>query len=477
MVEKNQIIELKITSQNKKGNGVGTFERQNAPPLQIEVPFAIPEDVVKVMLTSKKRRCFHGRLEEIVIPSPNRIPAKCIHFGVCGGCRLQHTPYEKQLVDKENFVRSCFESLLNSEVEFRKIIPSEPWHYRNKMEYSFSSDAAGKKYLGLVMDSSRGKVFNLTECHLTHSWFVDVLKTVKHWWNESGLEAYHMHRNSGSLRTLTLREGIRSGDRMVILTVSGNPEFALQKPHIESFEAYVRDIAEPISSSAKLSIFLRIQQTAKGMPTQMYEMQLHGSDHIREILNIHVQSDQPKQEVHFQISPSAFFQPNTLQAERLYSTALSMAEISKESVVYDLYCGAGAFGICISKYVKQVVGIEISPEAALDARTNAKLNGCENVTIFSGPVKEILKQLPEKNIPQPDMIIVDPPRAGLDGNALSQIIDLKAPKLLYVSCNPLTQAENIRELVKNGYQLISLQPVDQFPQTYHIENIAYLKLK
>lgn len=472
---KNPLVELTIRSINKKGNGIASLERPHAPPIKVEVPFTLVGEVVNAKLTSKRHRCFHSTLQEIITPSPSRIPARCVHFGTCGGCRLQHTPYEIQLKDKEQFVRDCFHSLITAEVVFKEIIPSpEPWHYRNKMEYSFSGDAAGKKYLGLVIDGSRGKVLNLTECHLTHSWFVDALKTVRAWWHSSDLQAYHMHRNTGSLRTLTLREGKRTGDRMVILTVSGNEEFALQKSHIESFVAYIRDAIEPISSSAKLSIFLRIQQVGKGMRTQMYEMQLFGPEHIREILEIRISPDHAKQQIQFEISPSAFFQPNSRQAERLYSAALEITEISKEDVVYDLYCGAGAFGISVSKYVKQVIGIELSPEAALDAKANAALNGCDNVAIFSGDVKEILRELPEKGVPAADLVIVDPPRAGLCSHALQLLIDLGVPKILYVSCNPITQAENIKELVKAGYQLQTIQPVDQFPQTYHVENIAYL---
>ncbi len=198
---------------------------------------------------------FSGKLEELLAPSPQRIAPRCIHFGVCGGCRLQHTSYEDQLQSKEDFVRQCFAPILTEQVDICPIVPcAEPWHYRNKMEYSFSSDAAGEKYLGLVIDSSKGKVFNMSECHLTNPWFVDALKSVKQWWSESGLDAYHPYRDTGSLRTLTLREGRRTGDRMAILTVSGNPEYALTKKHLESLVAFLRDAVEPLNSEF-ISVF------------------------------------------------------------------------------------------------------------------------------------------------------------------------------------------------------------------------------
>lgn len=475
MKNKNQLADLTITSLSKKGNGLAVFQRPNALPTDVEVPFTIPGDQVRVRLLQKRKGCYNSILEEVLVPSPLRVPSRCIHFGACGGCRIQHFSYENQLQYKEQFVSHCFRDLLSSGVDRQPIIPcSYPWNYRNKMEYSFSSDASGKRYLGLVIEGSRGKVFNLTECHLANPWFVDVLKSVKYWWHESGLDAYHCHKNTGSLRTLTVREGNRTGDRMIMLTVSGNPDYALQKHHLESFVAYVRDAAETLSPTSKLSIFLRIQQIGKGMPTQMYEMLLHGSDHIREILRIQIQPDDPINELQFDISPSAFFQPNTLQAERLYSAALRMADVPKDGIVYDLYCGTGALGICIAHQVKQVIGIEISPEASLDARGNVKRNNCHNVTIFSGAVKDILKQLPEKGIPPPDLVMVDPPRAGLDEESMQHLLTLRPQKILYVSCNPVTQAANIAEMVKKGYRLSAMQAVDQFPQTFHVENIALL---
>lgn len=473
---KSRSVELRIASLSSKGNGLASFESQTGKPQAVEVPFTAPGDQVRAQLQRKQGGAYKGRLEEILSPAPERISPRCVHFGVCGGCRLQHLAYENQLQYKESFVRQCFKKLVTPETPFYPIMASaSPWNYRNKMEYSFSSDSAGKKYLGLIMDSTRGRVFNMTECHLPNPWFVEALKTVKHWWDESALDAYHMPNDRGSLRTLTLREGQRTGDRMVILTVSGNPEYALTRHHLESFVAYLRDAIEPTSPTSSLSIFLRIQQIGRGMTTNIYEMLLHGPDHIKEILHIQIDPNQPPTPLTFEISPSAFFQPNTAQAERLYSRALFLTQIPPDSVVYDLYCGSGALGLCLAKHVKQVVGIELSPESALDARTNAKHNGCHNFIVLAGAVRHVLLQLPEQNIPPPDVVMVDPPRPGLDPDALNQLRDLHPQKILYISCNPVTQAANVSDLVRYGYQIEAIQPVDQFPQTYHIENIVVLR--
>lgn len=473
---KNRIVSCKITGFSNKGNGTGFQEKADGSTLAVEVPFTMPGDVVDALLLRKRGKTFSSKLQTVTTPSPDRITPKCIHFAVCGGCRLQHVGYAQQLAQKEELVRKCFENSSDDKTDFRPILAcQEPWQYRNKMEFSFSSDLAGNRYLGLMMDSSKGRVLNLTECHLVNTWYIDALDVVRKWWKEAGLEAYHMSNDTGSLRTLTLREGQRTGDRMVMLTVSGNPLFALHKSQLESFVAALRASIEPKQPFSKLSIFLRIQQIGKGMSTNFYEMLLYGPDHIREILHINVDADAAPLSLTFDISPSAFFQTNTQQAEKLYSVALNMAQIPKESVVYDLYCGTGTLGICMSSRAKQVIGIDLSPESALDARTNAKKNGCNNVTIIAGAIRHVLPQIREqKLLPMADVVMVDPPRPGLDPEAMLRLIELNSPKILYISCNPITQATNVAELVAHGYRIESIQPVDQFPQTYHVENVVVL---
>lgn len=467
------VVEVEILSLSKKGNGLGTFLHQDGKISSVEVPFTLPGDKVRAMLSRKRGGIYAGALEEVLTPSPQRIAPRCVHFGVCGGCRLQHTTYENQLRYKEDLVKHCFAKSLALEIEVRPIVACEtPWNYRNKMEYTFSSDSLGKKYLGLIIDSSRGKVFNMTECHLTHPWFIRALKCVKQWWDESDLDAYHPHQDKGSLRTLTLREGLRTGDRMAFLTVSGNPSYALKKNQLESFVAFLRDAIEPIQPESHLSIFLRIQQIGKGMATNFYEMLLYGADHIKESLQIKADPKEAPVNLCFNISPSAFFQTNTLQAEKLYSLALGLVNLPKEAVVYDLYCGTGVIGICVSKFVKEVIGIELSSESALDARTNAKENGATNVRIISGAVRHVLCQIPEQKIPPPDLVIVDPPRTGLEPESIQHLLQLRPKKILYISCNPLTQATNSVDLLQHGYRISAIQPVDQFPQTYHVENIV-----
>lgn len=465
---KHCLADISVNAFSKEGHGLGSTLTQDGRQIDVEVPFTIPGDEVSALLLKRKKGLYQSRLQTVLSPSANRIQSLCIHFGACGGCRWQQLPYELQLQQKENWIKSDLNPYLNADVEWHPIIPSSPWHYRNKMELSFSTDLSGNRYLGLILYGTKGHVFNMKECHLPRPWFAKCAEAVNAWWGDSGLAAYRSGKDTGSLRTLTLREGQRTGDRMVMLTVSGNADYALNKTHLNSFVAALRKDIEPLNKEEKLSIFLRIQQIAKGSRTNFYELLLYGPDHIRETLYLN------GKKLHFRISPTAFFQPNTEQAEKLYSRALELAQLSPDAVVYDLYCGTGTLGICVAKQVKEVLGIEISPESVLDARENVKLNGLSNIEIHAGDVGEALKGLSEGGRRGPDVVMVDPPRAGLDPKAIQHVLALKAPALIYISCNPASQAANLEFLIKGGYRLRAVQPVDQFPQTVHVENIVVL---
>lgn len=424
----------------------------------VEIAHVIPGDKILFELTRKKRLPKKGRLLEILSPSQDRVEPRCIHARTCGGCSWQQMAYSAQLKEKEQRVKKAFEQ------DPDPIIPSPiAFHYRNKMEFTFSENRAGQKFLGLMIAQAEPYVFNLTECHLTNPWFGNVLSSVRSWWESSEIKAYYPPADVGSLRYLTLREGMRTGHKMAILNVSGNPEFALNRAQLDSFVQSVRVHDE------NMSVFLRIHQTKKGKPTQFYEMHLAGPDHIIEELWLQSKS------LAFKISPISFFQPNTYSAEILYNTAISFLPESK--IVYDLYCGTGTLGMAVSVQAKQVIGIELSPEAVIDAEENLKRNGIENMKIFQGDVGKVITRLmADSSFIRPDAVIVDPPRAGMDDLAVHHLKTLRPKTIIYISCNPTTQAANVRELIRSGYILKKLQPIDQFPHTYHIENIALLQL-
>lgn len=470
-----RFLELTIDGFSKKGYGAAEVMLPgHLKATAVEVPCTAPSDKVSVSYMKKRRGVIVGKLEQVIVPAPMRVEPKCAHFGSCGGCRWQHIAYEEQLRLKvEGIVREFSKLSYDRSILF-PIIPSpSPFAYRNKMEFTFSSDAAGNKYLGLVMGEGRRRVTDLHECHLVKPWFMEALNAVREWWKESGLEAYRMSCDEGSLRTLIVREGVRSGDRLVMLTVSGNARYEISKEDINSLIAVLRGVLE--GDCDNLSIFLRVQQIAPGVSTNFYERNLYGKGYFEETLEIRLKGIEPKALI-FRVSPTSFFQPNTLQAEALFTAALRLAEVTTEDVVYDLYCGAGTIGICFAPFVKQVIGIEISSEAASDAKLNGKLNHLTNYTVFSGAVRYTLEYLLTR-FPKPDVVIVDPPRAGLDEQSKEQLLEMLPKKIIYVSCNPSTQAIDVEEFLKSGYRIKALQPVDQFPQTVHVENICVLELQ
>jgi 23S rRNA (uracil1939-C5)-methyltransferase len=463
--------ELYIESLTSDGWGIANWVRPDNLVRKVAVPAALPGETVEVEITrckKKKTAPYLGSITSIKTSSPLRIIPKCRHFALCGGCVYQMMPYEEQLRIKETKIKDLFCELVHAETKLLPIIASpSPWQYRSKMEFSFSQDKEGQKFLGLMIRASKGRVFNLEECHLMAPWVAELAKAVRHWWQQNDLQAYYLPKNRGSLRTLTLREAQSTGDRVVILTVSGNPDYAIKRSMLDEFVHLCQSIATP-NSNATLTVILRIQQIAKGRETEFFEMRLSGPDAFRERVKIY------EHELEFFLSPSSFFQPNALLSSSLYRAAIDMANLTKDQVLYDLYAGVGVFGMVSAHLVKEVIAIELTADSSYDARTNSQRLGLKNFRIIQGDVGEVLK---DKALPCADVAICDPPRSGLGKAAIAQVLKLLPKTFVYVSCNPATQAQDIRELVQAGYKLQALQPIDQFPQTVHCENIAVLVRK
>ena len=372
----------------------------------------------------------------------------CTHFGSCGGCKSQDISYEEELKRKQFFVEGLFPSHTVAPI----MACEAPWEYRNKMEFSFSQAKSGERFLGLMM--ARGRVVNLSECLLCSPWFITALKRVKEWWEASGLDAYYPPKDRGHLRNLTLREGKRTGEKMAILTLSSH---AIDRLHLATFVQALLEVV-PLDS-----IVLSRQIIAKKQPTRFEEEILHGKDSIREVL-----FDADLRPLSFKIRPASFFQPNTLQAEKLIQKALSLACLKSEQRVFDLFCGTATIGIFASKHVNKVYGVEIVFSSIEDAKENLKVNNINNLELILG---EVSVAIPMDKMP--DVVIVDPPRVGLGAKTIELLKKLAPKTLLYISCNPITQAQDIAEL-KEYYRIRAIQPVDQFPRTPHIENIVAL---
>ena len=374
---------------------------------------------------------------------------RCCHIGICGGCKFQQVPYNEQVENKQRQIAELFALDAVDPI----IASKSPWSYRGKMEFSFSQDKKGEKYLGLVMPKSRGKVFSLTECHIGFPWMAEVVKSVRSWWEKSRLEAFFPPKGIGSLRTLTMRSSRDGKEKMVILTVSGDSEYALTRDELNSFITS----AKPDENT---SVFLVLQMAKKGQETEFFEMHLSGPDHLKETLG----------GFEFHISPRSFFQPNVNVAEVMFAKAIDMLKLTGTEKVLDLYCGMGTIGILLSSHVRQVIGIEISPSSIADAKEALKRFNIENMHVYAEDVGTFLES--KSDLFTPDIIVVDPPRTGLDKKAIAAINTLAPKKLLYISCNPITQKENLDHFP--GYKIAQIAPFDPFPHTKHIENIILL---
>lgn len=372
---------------------------------------------------------------------------QCPNVPLCGGCRPFPSPYDRQLKEKEERIAALFSK--------RPILPilASPkiFGYRNKMEFSFSQDKKGNRFLGLYIRKGRGRVIDLQTCSLCPPWFMEAAEKARDWWSTSKLEAYFHRKDHGTLRTLTLREGVQTGERLVLLTISGNPEFALSKEQCASFASLFEE-----------NVVLCRQILQKGHPTRFELETLKGQGLIHEVL--HNRLSEP---MTFRIQPRSFFQPNTLQAEQLYSRAIALADPHPNDSAVDLYCGTGTLSIMVAPFVRSVTGVELLPEAIEDAKANAKTNGLANCTFLVGDAAKM------NLAKEPDLLILDPPRAGLLEPGIRQVESLSPKKILYISCNPTTQAADCSSL--SGYEIASIQPVCQFPHTEHVENIVLLR--
>jgi 23S rRNA (uracil1939-C5)-methyltransferase len=457
MIKKGDELEIEIESLAFGAEGVGHYKTAEGS-LAVFVEDTVPGDVVKVQIGTKKRNFARGYIVDFVKKAPIRIKPRCRHFGQCGGCVLQYLKYEDQLRIKEQQVRDAIRRLggFDEGLVLPIIGCNEPWYYRNKMEFSFSRTVDGVLSLGLHVRRRHHDLVELTECFLLNDYIGDLVAGLRDFFRQMDSQKRipeEMHMGS-----LVVREGKNTGEIMVNLIVeNGEPDFC------DEFTELARKALE---GKKLASVYLTQIINFKGRPKKTHERVLWGEPVIHEELRL--ENARP---LCFELSPQAFFQPNTRQAETLYGVALKAAGLTGNEVVFDLFCGAGTIGIFCAHAAKKVYGIEINESAVNNARSNAALNGISNIEFLAGDVAGILPSIKGK----PDAIIVDPPRNGMDEKTVELVAGLDAGRLVYVSCNPATLARDLKLLTKTGCRLISVQPVDMFPQTAHIECVALLQ--
>ena len=443
----------------------------------IFVPFVVPGDIVDIQLYKKKKNYAEGRAVRILKESPLRVPPVCPHFGVCGGCKWQTTNYKAQLDAKQRQVRDNLMRLGDIDCsEMRPICGSDSiFHYRNKLEFTFSTRAwrtaeqiasneetPAQGALGFHIPQLFDKVLPIEHCVLQAEPSNAIRLAVRDYAIAHQLPFYDIRNHTGFLRNLVIRN-TSTGHWMVILIVAEDiPEhlFPLLDMLHERF---------PEITSLQYIINNKMNDSYSDLEVHTYR----GSDHIEECMS-HWHPEKQK-DLHFIINPKSFYQTNSAQAQRLYSFVAELAELQPDDTLYDLYTGTGTIALFLASQVKRVVGIEYVEEAIADARLNARLNGFENAIFYAGDmVKVLTSEFIEAN-GHPDVVVTDPPRAGMHESVVRQLLDTAPRKIVYVSCNPATQARDLH-LLSERYKVRRIQPVDMFPHTQHVENIAELVL-
>jgi 23S rRNA (uracil1939-C5)-methyltransferase len=442
-------LELDIDSLAYGGNGVA---RLNG--FVVFVRRGLPGDKVRARVTKVKRNHAEALALEIVERGAPRVEAPCAHYPTCGGCRFQDLAYEAQIAAKAEQVADALRRIGRlDDPPLEPIVPAESvFHYRNKLEYSFTQTPKGPA-LGFHRAGRWDEVLDIRKCWLTTDLGNAIRDAVRDWARGEGLEAYDQAGHTGFLRHLVVREGRNTGQALVQLVTAPG------KLDDERFVAALSRFPEV------RSIHWSVNERAAEV-TNLPTMLLSGEDAIEERLC----------GLRFRVRPNAFLQTNTAMAERLYELAHEYAQLTGEESVYDLYCGIGTIGLTLARDALTVWGVEASEESVACALENAELNDISNAAFFAGEVGQAVEDLRERAGP-PDIVVIDPPRAGLSGKALRRIARLEAQRIVYVSCNPTTLAGNVKDLSAEwGYRLVRARPVDMFPHTPHIETVALLEL-
>ncbi len=469
-LKKGAEIELDIESLAFGAKGVS---RLNGYVIFVED--ALPGQRVRAQIFKKKKGYADARPLAVIQQSPHFVEPRCRHFAECGGCLLQNLDYDTQLLSKQQQVKELLEHIGGLAVPPVSPVIGSPqiFFYRNKMEFSFSrqrwltrEEVASKDIkhakdfaLGLHTRNRYDKTLRIDECHLQSPLSNQILAVAREFTEKHALLPYTTAGHTGFWRFLVIREGKKTNETMVnIVTaeVAGGREAA-------------RQLAEKLLAEIPqlTTIVHNINRSKAQIAVGEEELVLHGPGYIRERIGPFV----------FQISANSFFQTNTEGAEKLYTVARDFAALTGDETVYDLYCGAGTISIFISRHAKQVVGFEIVPQAIHDAGVNCRLNNVTNCSFLLGDLKDELAQTPilTRRWGKPQVVIIDPPRAGMHPKVVQKIIELSPRRIVYVSCNPSTFSRDVKELSVQGYALTKAQPVDMFPHTSHIEVVGVLE--
>ncbi|MCF0244022.1 MAG: 23S rRNA (uracil(1939)-C(5))-methyltransferase RlmD [Bacteroidaceae bacterium] len=434
-------------------------------PLVLFVPWTVPGDIVDVQVRRKKNSFLEGEAVRFVKYSERRRQPKCQHFGICGGCKWQMIPYDEQLRMKHKQVSDQLQRIGKIALpEIQPVLGSvKEFEYRNKLEFSCSNKRwltldevrSGVTYdnmnaVGFHITGAFDKIYPIERCHLMDDLQNRIRNFIRDYANEHNISFFDVRAQEGLLRDMMIRNS-NSGEWMLLIQFNSTEA---HKPLLEAIHCRFPEITSLLWVNNQ-----KCNDTFGDLPVHVY----YGNDHIIELM----------EDLRFKVGPKSFYQTNTEQALELYKVARSFAELTGEELVYDLYTGTGTIANFVAKKAKHVIGIEYVPEAIEDAKINSEINHIDNTEFYAGDMKDILTDEFVKHHGQPDVIITDPPRAGMHQDVINVILNAKPKRIVYVSCNPATQARDL-QLLDADYKVAKVQPVDMFPHTPHVENVVQL---
>lgn len=450
MIKKNEIYEVEIVDNGFEGEGIAKIDG-----FTVFVPNAIKGERVEIKILKVLSSHAFAKVERIICESEFRADVDCETYSRCGGCVMRHIKYEKTLEIKRNVVESTLRKQ-GIDVEVNDVIGMErPYFYRNKLQYPVGLNEVGEPVIGVFAQRSH-RIVETRNCMIQNELLQRIANDVFGFIKENGVPVYDEAAQKGQVRHLVLRIGVKTNEVMVTIVMN---EERLDKE---------RELVEFISGK-----YAEVKTIVKNVNSKNTNVIL-GNRNVVLFGDGYIYDDLLG--FRFKISPMSFYQVNPVQTERLYATAIEKADLSGDETVFDLYCGIGTIGICASKWIKKLYGIETIPQAIEDARENAGVNGVENAEFFVGDVERALPEFVEREKVRADVIFIDPPRKGCDRVALDTILRVGPEKVVYVSCNPATLARDLKVLSER-YVVGEVTPVDMFPFTGHVECVTVLRLK
>lgn len=450
-VEKNKEYIVDIIDNGFEGEGIAKIEG-----FTVFVPGSLRGEKVRILIVKVLSSHAFGKVLEIIEKSDVRVESDCITYKRCGGCNLRHIKYEETLKMKQNAVQSLVNKTLKTKINVEETLGMEnPYHYRNKAQYPVGTDKDGKPVIGVFAKRTH-EIIPIEKCLIQNKETEKLARFVFNFITKNNISIYNEKTGRGLVRHIVTKIGIKTNEIMCIIVINGQ--------EISNEERLVKEIINNFKNVKTIIKNINIKNTNVILGKE--NINLYGDGYIKDKLGEFV----------FKISPLSFYQVNPIQAEKLYEIGVKGANITKNDVVFDLYCGIGTISLFMSKYAKKVYGIEIVEEAVKAAKENAKINNINNTEFIAGDVEEILDNLINRNNIIPDIIMVDPPRKGLDNKSIENILKIEPKKLVYISCNPATLVRDLSKM-EEKYNIEFIKPVDMFPWTSHVECVSLLCLK